>query len=361
MRVLIASGGTGGHLFPAISLAEELKGRNPDSRIWFVTSEKEIDTKVISKRGFEFSILKVDGITFRLNYKNLLSIARLIRAFFDSLLLILRFKPEVVIGFGGYVSFPVVLAGLFLKKKTIIHEQNVKPGRANRFLAYFVDSVAISFEKTGEFLRKKNVSLTGNPLRQEFLNMDRQGAVSRLSVLSDKFRILVIGGSQGAHRLNMLIPEALSMLNGPLRYKLQLMHITGNKDFNLVSESYNRLSIDSKVFSFLDEIGLAYLASDLVIARSGATTICEILFFKLPSILIPYPYAMAHQSLNARILEEAGCCILREETDLSKGELKNLLLELYNNRALLKQMSENCNKLFVKDSAKKLADLVEAK
>ncbi len=361
MRVLIASGGTGGHLFPAISLAEELKGRNPDNIIWFVTSKKGIDSKVISKRGFEFSVLKVDAVTFRLDYKNLLSIARLIKAFFDCLLLILRFRPDVVIGFGGYVSFPVMVAGLFLKKKTLIHEQNVKPGRANRCLAYFVDRIAISFEKTQEFLRNKNVSLTGNPLRREFFNIDRQTAIGRLSISDDKFRVLVIGGSQGAHRLNMLIPEAVSMLNGLLRDKLQLMHITGNKDYNLVSESYGRVGVDAMVFSFLDEIGLAYLASDLVIARSGATTICEILFFKLPSILIPYPYAMAHQSLNARVLEEAGCCMLREETDLSKGELKNLLLELYNNRALLKRMSENCNKLFVKDSAKKLADLAEVK
>lgn len=361
MRVLIVSGGTGGHLFPAIALAEELKERNTEKEILFVISKKDMDIKTVSKRDLKFRAIDIDSIMLRPTFKNLLSILKFTIAFFISLLIILEFKPDIVVGFGGYVSLPIITAALILRKKTLIHEQNVKPGRANKLLSYCVDKIAISFEKTKDFFKKKNVILTGNPLRRELLNIDKLTAIKEFSLSGDKFHILIMGGSQGAHRINLLALETFSSFNGLMKDKLQLIHITGNKDYKRVKDGYNMLGIDARVFSFLDEVGYAYTASDLVIARSGATTISEILFFGLPAILIPYPYARTHQTLNAKLLEDKGCCILWEEDKISKKELENSLLRLYNNKSLLKQMSKNCNRLFIVDSTKKLADLVEGK
>ncbi len=358
MKILIAAGGTGGHLSPAIALAQEIIYEKPASKILFVTSKKKSDIEAVAKRNLEFKPIDAEALQFSRKFKNIFSFARLFLGFLKSLLLILDFKPDIVIGFGGYVSVPVVLAAFVLKRRTIIHEQNVKPGIANKLLSYFADKVAISFKKTEDFIRRKNLVLTGNPLRREIFNIDKISALKRFNFSPDRFHVLVVGGSQGSHSINMLTVGALSIMDSPVKNKMEFIHITGKNDYSQILESYKRLGVRANVFPYLDDMGYAYKACDLAIARAGATTISELLSFNLPSILIPYPYAAAHQILNAQVLEDGGCCELRRENEISAEILKNMLLEFYNNREVLSNMAENCRKLFTGGSARNLANLV---
>jgi UDP-N-acetylglucosamine--N-acetylmuramyl-(pentapeptide) pyrophosphoryl-undecaprenol N-acetylglucosamine transferase len=358
MKILIAAGGTGGHLSPAFALAQEVIYEKPTSKILFVTSKKKSDVEAVKKRNLEFRSIDVVALQCSHKFKNVFSFAKLFLGFLKSLLLILGFKPDIVIGFGGYVSVPVMLAAFVLKRRTIIHEQNVKPGLANSFLSYFADKFAISFKKTEDFIRRKDLVLTGNPLRREIFNIDKISALKRFNFSSDKFHILVIGGSQGSHSINMLTVGALSIMDSSVKNKMEFIHITGKNDYNQILESYKRSGVSANVFPYLDDIGYAYAASDLVIARAGATTISEILSFNLPSILIPYPYARAHQILNAKVLEEGGCCVLRDEKEISPEIFKSILLEFYSNRGILSNMTENCRRLFTGGSARNLANLV---
>ena len=354
---MIAAGGSGGHIFPAVALAQRLTVDNADIEILFVISKSQIDMKLIEKKGFNIEILNIDTIFSKRILKNLISFVKLILGFFKSIVIILNFEPDLVVGFGGYVSFPILIAASLLRRKTLIHEQNIKPGRSNGFLSEFVDKIAISFEKTGKYLRRKNYILTGNPLREELLKIDRQSALKRLQIPNQRFKILVLGGSQGSHSINLLILDAMNDLGSDLKDKIHLIHLTGKADFEFVRKNYDKFNINANVYPFLDSIEDAYAVSDLVVSRSGATTCSELTNFKLPAILIPYPYAGKHQSLNANLFKEVGCCIVREENELNKDELKNLLVELFENRELLKKMSDCYDKLTIKDSANNLKNL----
>jgi len=326
VKIFVVAGGTGGHLFPAIRLAEEFCQRRI-AEVIFITSSRKQDISSLQNKGILFFTLPVAGFQIKGFWYALSFIARLIIGTMKSLFLLLRCRPSVVIGFGGYVTGPIVLLAAVLNIRTIIHEQNVYPGKANRILSRFVDKIAINFPETKKYFENMahKVIVSGNPLRKS-LKRDKKTNAG--------FTILAMGGSQGSHALNRLVPEAIGLIPGDKKKAFDVIHVAGSKEKNDVAKAYHDRKIRNRVFSFTDEIGRLYNESDFVIARAGATTISELLYLGKPSILIPYPHAGAHQSLNAKILSDAGIAVLLEEKQLTAQLLSENITKFMDKDAL---------------------------
>jgi len=340
MKILVVTGSSGGHIFPALSFIEALK-----------ESDKKIDTLlVLPKKSLRQeslpASLKVKQISISvikpgLGVGNLIALFNFFKGSFESLFLLLEYNPEVVVGFGSLNSIPLVLLAWIFRIRTLIHEQNVIPGRANRVLAKFADKIALSFSSTRDYLNvsREKMIITGNPIRKELKRIDRAEAFEFFGFNENKFTILVVGGSQGSHRINMCFLEAIA--NIPERSRFQVVHICGQMDFDLLLKKYEDLDLKFALYPFLNEMQYAYSAASLVISRAGATTVAELLNFGLPAIIIPYPYAYAHQSSNAQVLETMGVARIIKDDELDAQRLKQALLDLANNPEELKLMRLN--------------------
>lgn len=318
VRVMVATGSSGGHIFPALSFLDALKANYPNTDTLLLLPQKCIVVRAESSSHR----VKYISITSRkpgFNLNNLLFVFNLLKGSLQSLLLILEFRPDIVVGFGSLASVPVVFIAWMFRINTLIHEQNVIPGRANLFLAMFVDRIAVSFSQSrGYFKRhRKKIVYTGNPIRGQLTRIDKRRGLDFFGFDEGKFTILVMGGSQGSHRINLEFIKAISREPG-----LQIVHLTGSADYDFVKERYQDLNVKARLSNFLKDMHYAYSVCDLVISRAGATTISEIIFFNLPAILIPYPYAYAHQFANAKMLQEKGCALLIKDEDLGAGSLR---------------------------------------
>lgn len=313
LKIMVVAGESGGHVFPAVGFCQELKAASVEPRdITFVTTKNE-KTDVFIPEEFSPVRIKVNK-----------SLAGIIKLGILAFSLIGRVHPDVIFGFGGYITVPFIILGSFLGKRTLIHEQNVVPGRANRFLGFFAERIVVSFEKTEAFFKKdKKVFLARYPLRAALKRVDREEALDFFGFRRDLFTLLVMGGSQGARRINEFFLAALK--SGNYGDKLQIIHLCGKQDFDATQEAYQRLAVRSKSYAFLNEMHYAYSAADLVIARSGAGSLFEIMSFGLPSILIPYPHAGAHQAENAKFLAEKGGALLLEDAKMSASLFRGLL------------------------------------
>ncbi len=356
MKVLVVTGASGGHIFPAVSFIDTLKEK-----------PKEIDTLlVLPKRGLRPGILLADckikyistsPVTFSISTANFIAIARFLKGIWESLRIILEFKPDIVVGFGSLDSIPCLLIAWFFRIKTLIHEQNVLPGRANRLLARFCDRVAVSFSKTKDYLNinQEKIVVTGNPLRGQLKKIDRNAALDFFGLNKDKFTILVMGGSQGSRHINSGFLKAAASLKDVS--VIQVIHLAGAGDFEEAKEAYKNINLNHKIYDFLENMGEAYSASDIVISRAGATTISELIFFKLPGIISPYPYAYAHQLENAKVLGDRGCVIIINDDELEKEVFKITLETLINNRDKLEGMRSGFTGLSMSEAAGSLADV----
>jgi UDP-N-acetylglucosamine--N-acetylmuramyl-(pentapeptide) pyrophosphoryl-undecaprenol N-acetylglucosamine transferase len=286
-----------------------------------------------------------------------MSFFKIFKTSLKSMLILLRFKPDLVIGFGGYASFFLVFFAWLLRIKTIIHEENVLMGRANRLLSPFVDCISIGFKQTEELLSfyKQKMVFTGNPLRKDFKIIEKKEASQYFGFSPDYFTILVMGGSQGAHRINIEFLKSIFLLKNKVLF--QVIHLTGEKDFAFLDKEYKNINIKIALFKFLKPMHYAFSAADLVICRAGAMTISEIIFFKLPAIIIPYPYAYRHQMYNATILRDNGCAILIEEDRLNSEVLSESILRLMESENKLIEMRKSYDKL-LNISRRNLWDLV---
>lgn len=286
-----------------------------------------IGKEKIEREKFTYINLEAQGLTSKRPDILFLTASRMLRALSRSLKELKAYQPDVVAGFGGYGAFPVVLAGLMLKIPTIIHEQNVVPGRANKWLARFVRKIAISFPETKKHLKVERVVITGCPTHISTTNFSRQKGLELFGLKPGKFTILVFGGSQGSHALNEIFLQTAKTLNQKMDF--QVIHVTGKKDLISVQNKYAEISCSAKVFDFINDMGEAYAASDLVIGRSGAATVTELAMFSKPAILIPYPHAGGHQKENALIMVTRGLAEIIEEKDLTTEGLAELILEMY--------------------------------
>lgn len=346
MKILIACGGTGGHIFPALSVADQLK-RISKVELLFVTDQR-IQSSLFSRNGgYKKEVLQAVPLPERLGLHCLRFLLKLTKAVFASLFIVKRFRPDLVVGFGGYTSAPVVFSAYLLGVPSLIHEQNVVPGRANRFLARFVNKIAISFSETQKYFKRFNykIFLSGNPVRDDILKVTKEDALKKFNFNKNIFTILVMGGSQGSHKINEVFIDALSDMEESLKANLQVIHLIGRKDYVGVSLRYKALNIKVRTFDFLEDIGFAYHAADLVVGRAGASTISELTALGLPAILIPYPYAQAHQKENARFLAGDNAAVLIEDDNLSAEILKRQIIELMIDKERLNTLAVNSKRL----------------
>ncbi len=313
---MIAGGGTGGHLFPGIALAEEFLKRDRDHRILFVGTKKGLEAKILDKMGFALQTIDVAGIKGKGAVRMAKALLRIPKSLVQSVRIVRRFAPDLVIGVGGYASGPAVMAAHWMGVKTALAEQNALPGLTNRILGRFVDRVFLSFPETGKWFRKEKVIVTGNPIRSRFFAGER--APARRPGL---FTLLVFGGSQGAHAINQAVVAALDHLE-PMRDRLRIIHQTGEGDLEEIRSVYRDRGMNAEVQPFIMDMASAYAAADLVVCRAGATSIAEITAMGKAAVLIPFPHAVEdHQTRNAEVLVRAGAAELLPESGLSGRRL----------------------------------------
>lgn len=317
--VIIAAGGTGGHLYPGIALARELKKRGNEPL--FVVRRNDACREILEKEGFHYREIPVAGMPRGLSLR-LFTFAYLqIKSLRASRALVKEIRPMVIIGMGGYISFPVAVAGKTAGVPVVIHEQNYIPGLANKMLSRFVDAVAVSFEDSVRFFPKGKTVVTGNPVREELFRTPHQDVFEEFHLIKGRFTVLVFGGSQGASIINRTLVAAFPLLQS-IKERIQFLHITGKRDCPEMEQAYAAAGIKGCVLPYLHNIGDAYAAADLIVCRSGATTVAELKILNKPSLLIPYLHATAnHQEFNAQILVKAGLGTMIREKDLTPEKL----------------------------------------
>ena len=360
MKIAIACGGSGGHIFPGIALAQELiKDKH---EVLMICSQRPLDSEILQANSdLRFEVIPCAPFVMTLNpLKITFFFIKSLSGIYSSMRLLLRFRPGSVAGFGGFTSGPVVMAAWLLGIPSIIHEQNAVAGLANRISSFFAKRVAISFDQTKKFFNACKTVEVGNPVRSGFQQLDKMQSRERFGLDRNRFTLLVTGGSQGAGLLNYAVPDAIGLMDFKEKKSLQVIHVTGKNDYETIKEKYGKNKIKSNVSSFIHEIDRAYTAADLVVSRAGATTIAELAYFGKPSILIPYPTKRVHQAENARLLSDKDAAITIAEKDISAEALRLLILAMLKDPARCNNMAENSKRLARPDAARILAREVTA-
>jgi UDP-N-acetylglucosamine--N-acetylmuramyl-(pentapeptide) pyrophosphoryl-undecaprenol N-acetylglucosamine transferase len=352
--VLIAGGGTGGHLFPGIALAEEVVTRHPKNDVVFVGTDRGLEARVVPQNGFVFEAIKSRGLKGMGFVKLVLGLLLLPLSFFSAIRLLRKYKPDVVVGVGGYSSGPVVLAAWLLRIPTAIQEQNALPGLTNKVLGKFVDAVFVSFEAAIPFFPYKRAHVLGNPIRKGLLEN-----FLRPRTVHESFTLLIFGGSLGARGLNNRVLEALPFLED-LKGQLSIIHQTGKNDLETVKQGYAARNYPADVREFIDDMAGAYLGASLVLCRAGATTLAELTICKKASILVPFPHATDdHQAVNAQVLVDAGAALMFCEGELTGEKLAAAIRELKADPARLSKMEKAAGGLGRPEAAREIADVLQ--
>ncbi|NIA19314.1 MAG: undecaprenyldiphospho-muramoylpentapeptide beta-N-acetylglucosaminyltransferase [Xanthomonadaceae bacterium] len=332
--IMFAGGGTGGHLFPGISLAQEFNRRFPDLDIVFAGTRKGLEARVIPPLGYRLVFIKIGGLVGKGLRQRIKVIGSLPRALIQALILLVRYQPDLVVGLGGYASAPVLVAARMAGIPLVIQEQNAFPGLVNRCLAPFADVIFIAFDKAREKLHNRKIINAGNPIRAELI---RETALPPGK--SADFVILVLGGSLGAHSLNKTVPVALVRLKES-GVPVRVIHQTGSKELERVREAYQTSGIQAEVADFFADMGRRYAQADLVICRAGALTLAELALLGRPAVLIPYPHAAHdHQQFNAQVFVEKGAALMMMDQALNEEELAAMLTALYKDPDRRRQMA----------------------
>jgi UDP-N-acetylglucosamine--N-acetylmuramyl-(pentapeptide) pyrophosphoryl-undecaprenol N-acetylglucosamine transferase len=340
VKVLIAGGGTGGHLFPGIALAEEVTTRHPGNEVVFAGTERGLEARVVPQAGYPLETIQAQGLKGKGFLGLLKGLLALPLAFIQSFLILLRHKPDVVVGVGGYASGPVVLAAWLMGIPTAVQEQNALPGFTNKVLGKVVKVVFTSFPEAARFFPPHKVHLIGNPIRRKLMDN-----YLRSSVAHDGFSVLVFGGSLGAKALNARMIEALDSL-GDLKDQISFVHQTGKKDVEAVREGYRSRGFRAQVSEFIEDMSAAYAGAELVVCRAGATTLAELTVCKKASILVPFPYATDnHQEVNAMSLVNVGAAVMLRESELTGPKLAEQIRELKAHPERRRQMEKRAGLL----------------
>lgn len=339
MRVLIAAGGTGGHLYPGIAVAQEFKRLFKDAEILFAGTSRGLEGKVLHREGFAFQVIRVEGLIGRGIIRSLKALMLLPLSLMDAYRILRGFKPDLVIGIGGYASGPVILLAALLGVRRVILEPNTVPGWTNRVLARLVqlDLVVVAYEESRGFFEKmRRVMVLGNPVRHDLVLPETPDA--HLPEVNSP-TLLVLGGSQGAHSINLAMMQSLEDFKR-LSPDLFIIHQTGERDFEMVRRAYEEKGIKARVEPFIYEMEQAYREADLVLSRAGATTLAEITACGKPAILVPFPRAAhQHQRRNALSLASAGAAMVIEDHHLNGQMVVEKVLELIRDRERLQVMA----------------------
>jgi UDP-N-acetylglucosamine--N-acetylmuramyl-(pentapeptide) pyrophosphoryl-undecaprenol N-acetylglucosamine transferase len=363
MRYLITGGGTGGHIYPALAIANEIKNTDKDAKILYLGTEKGLESELVPKAGFDFKTIRVKGMPRKINKESFLAAKELLHGIADSKKIIKEFKPDIVIGTGGYVCGPVVYIAAKKRIKTMIHEQNAFPGITNKILSRYVDRVAVTFDEAKKYFKYPDrVINTGNPIRKEIVNVNKDNAYKTLGIDKNIPFVLSFGGSGGQKKLNdsmyFLIKEGLK------NEDIQIIHVTGKRFYD---EFMTKLRKDNiilnekiKVIPYLYEVPEALNIASIVVASSGAITLAEISAIGVPSILIPKAYtAENHQEFNARAFEDKGASIVILEKDLINTRLNDTVYDLIKDKNKLSNMAMESKSLGKINASKKIIDEIQ--
>jgi UDP-N-acetylglucosamine--N-acetylmuramyl-(pentapeptide) pyrophosphoryl-undecaprenol N-acetylglucosamine transferase len=357
MNVAIACGGTGGHLFPGLAVAEVLKNRGHE--VLLLISEKQIDAIAVGNRK-EFRVQKIPaiGLSKLVSAQFFSFVAKFVHGLAACLRMYHSFKPDAVLGMGGFTSTAPILAGRLTGRPTFVHESNAIPGKANRLNAVLSKKVLLGFEECARYFPNKAVEVTGTPIRDSLRGpVDRSQALKNMRLKSDLRTVLVMGGSQGAHGINEAVVAVLERF---AQKEVQFIHLTGKEDENYVYECYRREAIPAFVSAFYDRMEEAYTVADLAVARSGAASLTELSYFGLPSILIPYPFAAEnHQFFNAEIFARHGLAEVLEESRVNEDTLSSLIDQFLNNGAKVRGAIAQPHALGPETAANRIVEIIE--
>ena len=332
----VTGGGTGGHIYPAMAVAAALREQNDTEQIYYVGNPENLEKSIAENAGYTFLDVNVSGMPRKISIKLIKWTFNLFFSSLKSVYYILKYKPQLVFGTGGYVSAPALFAAVFTHTPFVIHDCDVCPGIVSRIFAPYAKSVSLAFEGASKLVKSKNIFCNGNPVRREFLQINKQEARRQLNI-DNKFTVVVTGGSQGAKQINSAVVKSLKTLFD--KYDIQILHQTGKKNFEDVIKELETEYPEYKdnknyiVRPYFDDMYIPLLASDAAICRSGSLSLSEICVSGLASILVPYPYAAAdHQRKNAKEMEKLGASVYLEDSDCNEENVVRLLGELINRK-----------------------------
>jgi len=349
MRVIIAAGGTGGHIFPGVAIAHEFRRRDPSTEILFVGTGRGLESKIVPREGFEIELIKVGALKGVSFFERIKSLAGLPLSLVAAFRILRRFRPDIAIGVGGYSSGPTLLMAALVRIPTMVVEPNAMPGFTNRLLARFVDAAALSFEEAKKYFGRRG-AVTGNPIRSDFARLARK-------TRGDKLRALIFGGSQGAHAINNAVAGSLHLL-AARKDRLAIAHQTGERDFEMVARAYKEAGLDAEVKPFIHDMANQFQRADLLICRAGATTVAEVAAAGKAAIFVPFPFATDdHQRKNAEAFERMGAARMILQKDLTPARLVEELNRLIDHPEEIERMEEASGRLGRGDSTERAVEL----
>jgi UDP-N-acetylglucosamine--N-acetylmuramyl-(pentapeptide) pyrophosphoryl-undecaprenol N-acetylglucosamine transferase len=357
MRVIIAGGGTGGHLFPGLAVAEEFRNRDAQTEVIFVGTEFGIEARVVPREGYPIRFLRAEGLVGKSVFKKIRAMVKVLFSIVDSYRIIRTVSPDIVIGVGGYASGAIMLVAFLMSMPAMILEQNSIPGLTNKILGRFINNVCITYQESMSFFQNSKTFLTGNPVRMQVLKGSVESAYKLFSLEKGLFTVFTFGGSSGARSINRTMVDALNYMPD-LRDKIQFLHQTGLNDYETTRDAYRKAGFKGTITPFIYQMGEAYAVADIVISRAGATTLAELTALGKPAILVPYPYAAGnHQELNARKLLEMGAAKMMLDRELKGEALAENIRELYMNETMRADMQRNSRAVGRPEACAKVVDI----
>lgn len=360
----ITGGGTGGHIYPAIAVADELI-KNENNTVYYVGNPKNLEYSIAQKKGYNFLPVSVSGMPRKASFKFIVWGFQLLFAVIKSFYYLLKYKPCMIFGTGGYVSAPVLIAANIQKKTPyMLHDCDMQPGIVTRKLSKKAKVVSLAFEGAKKFIKNRNCYINGNPLRPEFATLDKQTARKNLGFKNDKFLICVMGGSQGSKTIDKAFVEIIKELSQ--NYGLQIVFQTGQNNFEGVIERLTKIYRDYNkdeniiIQPYFEDMITVVKASDIVVSRAGSLSLSEIFASDVAPILIPYPYAAAdHQRKNAKYVLEKGACVYLEDSEADANSLLKIILDLYNNSEKIESLKQKSAQLAKPEALKNILELVD--
>ena len=360
MKVAIAGGGTGGHIYPAVAVVEYLRSVDDRLDVIFVGTRRGLESGIVPSLGYKIHRIVAEPLPLKKNVHFILALFCAAIGFVQSFFILLLERPNVVVGTGGYASGPFVFAASLVGVPTLLIEPNVIPGRTTMLLARLVDRVALGFQESVRYFRKgTNLRVTGIPVRHGLLTPTRDDGIRRFGLDPARKTIFIFGGSRGAHSINQAFVDAAKALQG--KHDLQFVIQTGEADYRWASQALSGLDLSCRAYPYIDDIGYAYRASDLVVSRAGASTLTELAAFGLPSILVPYPHAtLSHQAENAKLMEARGAAVVIRDRDLSGSVLAEAILSIIYDPRKVEMMSKGAGEAGNREASREVGtSLVE--
>lgn len=363
ITVVITGGGTGGHIYPAIAVAQHLLEKEIAKEVHYIGCPKNMESEIASKENIPFYSINISGMPRKCPLSIINWIKELQKSVKEASAHLKKIKPDVIFGTGGYVSGPVLISAIILRIPFIIHDSDAHPGIVSRFISPWAKGVNLAFEDAKKFITSKNIQINGNPIRTSLQKITKINALNKLDLESNKPTLLVMGGSQGARAINTAILKSIKNLVEV--HNFQVIHQTGSKNFTEYKKELLKAWPDYeqnpnyKIYPYFEDISIAYKVANLVVSRAGSLSISELNLMGLPSILVPYPYAAAnHQKYNALAMQKAGAAIFLENKDCNTENLIELVAKLLNTPDELSKMKENSLKLAKPEAVDNIAKMI---